>query len=196
MERVASVHEDRAGRYILTLTQDEKRKYTVPPCEYHDLGSPRAGDMLPPEDVERIALADEQVRAEATALRILGAGDNSAYALRRKLAEHGFGKAARDAVTEGLIARGLLNEERQLRQAIRAYAEGKYWGPRKILPALAAKGYPTALARAILDEMTEGGEVDFRATARALLRRRLPEGASAEEKRALLLRFGYSPKRS
>ena len=61
----------------------------------------------------------------------------------------------------------------------------------KILPILIGKGYDSDDARRIMRELSDSGEIDFRANAKRLLEKRLPGCDDRDEIKKLLYRNGY-----
>ena len=60
----------------------------------------------------------------------------------------------------------------------------------KIIPGLVAKGYSSSDVRGVMTSLVESGEIDFKANAKALLNKKLPD-AEGEERKKFLYKHGY-----
>ena len=107
-----------------------------------------------------------------------------------KLQKAGFGRELCDRVVSEMVSLGYIDEKRQLERLITVEANGKLRGPLRIIPALGNKGYSSSDIRAVMHELTESGEVDFRRNAKILLDKKLPV-ADPEEKKKFLYKNGY-----
>ncbi len=133
----------------------------------------------------------DRFAARDAALRILSFADNNRASLIRKLRLRGFAPSLCEEVADECIARGLISEEDQLHRQVLTLAGKKLWGRRKILASLRFKGYAGEDILRALAEAEAAGEIDFRENARLLVEKKLDSEASADEKKALLYRYGY-----
>ena len=176
----------------LGITEGEEcSAYTVTERAYADAGKPRRGDEIDGETLELIKGYDGYIRAKRKALSLLAYADNSERALVMKLCRAGFSREISAEVGREMVSLGYINEERQLERLILAEANVKLIGPEKILPRLCSKGYSVSEARRAMSRLVESGEIDFKANARELVRRRLGDGCDPESRRALLYKNGY-----
>jgi len=109
------------------------------------------------EEVEALTFAAELIPAREKAYQYLGYGDLSRKRLYEKLTRFGIRAEVAEATCDQMEERGFVDDSKlALRLAVR-FAEGKYWGPRRILPELLQRGIPMEEAREAVDAL----EVDF-----------------------------------
>lgn len=126
-------------------------------------------------------------------MRSLGAGTESRARLLQKLKVRGVAPDVAREAAEELARRGFLDE---IAGAVREAERGlsKYWGDRRILADLRAKGYPEVAREAAKKRLA--GE-DPEARLRALLQRRHIRAPQDEKEAAKLfaslIRYGYEP---
>ena len=173
------------------IEEGESRRYTVSGEVYASVGSPAARTELSEREMSVIKYADELYRAEKKALSILSFADSSARTLKMKLQRAGFGREIAEEITEKMLALGYINESRQLERLVLTEANDRLRGPLKLIPHLVSKGYPAADVRRAVSTLVDEGEVDFAENAKRLLKKKLPDGATAEERKKLLYRNGY-----
>lgn len=152
---------------------------------------PPVGEISP-EDYDFFCREAEFCEAVGIGMRSLGAGLESRARLLQKLRVRGVAPEVARAAAEELARRGFLDEiGGAVREAERGMA--KYWGDRRILADIRAKGYPPAACRAAQKHLA--GE-DRVARLAALLRRRHiarpREEREAAKLFAALSRYGYS----
>ena len=191
MLTVRSVGKSKTAPVLLTAETPEGEvvRYGITEGDYLALGRPAVGDVLEGETEERLLAMHETHGALLAAVRILSFADNNAEGLRRKLIARGYSSGAAEYAVSEVIRRGYLREGDILERAILAAAK-KLWGPRRIVEALAAKGYRRAEIQSTLSRLREEGEIDFEASRRRLLEGRLRD-EPPEKKRAFLYRYGY-----
>ena len=134
--------------------------------------------------------SDEYCRATKKALNILSYADNNRRNLSAKLSRGGFSREVCQRVVSDMVSHGYIDERRQLERIILVEANTKLRGPMKIIPTLVAKGYSSSDVRGVMTSLVESGEIDFKANAKALLNKKLPDG-DAEERRQFLYKNGY-----
>ena len=178
------------GLLSLAIGGEESANYTVNSKVYLEIGSPSVGDALTDEQIYLIREFDEYFRAKKKALSILAYADNNRRNLALKLSKAGFSRELCDRVVSEMVSLGYIDERRQLERLITVEANGKLRGPLRIIPALANKGYSSSDIRAVMHELTESGEVDFRRNAKILLDKKLPV-ADPEEKKKFRYKNGY-----
>lgn len=178
------------GLLSLAIGGEESANYTVNASVYAEIGSPSVGDLLTDGQIYLIREYDEYFRAKKKALAILAYADNNRRNLAMKLQKAGFGRELCDRVVSEMVSLGYIDEKRQLERLITVEANGKLRGPLRIIPALGNKGYSSSDIRAVMHELTESGEVDFKKNAKRLLEKKLPT-ADTEEKKKFLYKNGY-----
>ena len=172
------------------MAGNEKRKYTVNEGTYRNIGCPLSGEEIDEDMMLTVSEEDGRRRALEKALKILAYADNNEKTLYMKLIRQSFSPAEASFATEECVRLGYINEERQIENAVRS-AYSRLEGPYKITVRLARRGYQPKAVRAVIDAMVESGEIDFKAQRARLMREKLPDGASTEETKKLLHRYGY-----
>lgn len=109
------------------------------------------------EEVEALTLAAELIPAREKAYQYLGYGDLSRKRLYEKLTRFGIRAEVAEAACEQMEERGFVDDAKLALRLAARFAEGKYWGPRRILPELLQRGIPMEEAREAVDAL----EVDF-----------------------------------
>lgn len=170
--------------------EGKKLEYTVSESEYRELGSLLSGDEV--SDVSFLEDCDMRYRAKVHALRILSCGDNSVKTLKRKLMAKSISSDAADEVCREMVGLGYINESRQLEKLIENEVNVKLSGRRKLIPKLVSKGYKKEKVECVLEKLISHGIVDFDKSSRKLIDKKFPEGASEDDIRALLYKYGYS----
>ena len=173
------------------IEEGESRHYTISYETYASIGSPEARTEIGEQEMAAIRYADELYRAEKKALSLLAFADNNVRALRQKLIRAGFSRDVSEQICTKMISIGYINESRQLERIILSEANGKLRGPLKIMPYVVSKGYSSTEARRIIQELCDGGEIDFDKNAELLLAKKLPDDATDEDRKKLLYRNGY-----
>ena len=171
--------------------EGESANYTVNAATYVEIGSPSVGEELDCSQMSAIRYTDQLIRCKKKALNILAYADNNRRNLAAKLVRAGFSREIVDTVCGEMIERGYVNEKRQLERIILDEANRKLRGPLKIIPHLVSKGYSSSEVREVLSELVESGEIDFKSNARALLVKKMPDGADEEEVKKILYKNGY-----
>ena len=173
------------------IEEGESRRYTVSGEVYTSVGSPTARSELSERELSVIRYADELYRAEKKALSLLSFADSSARTLKMKLQRAGFGREIAEEITEKMLSLGYINESRQLERLVLTEANERLRGPLKLIPHLVSKGYPAADVRRAVAALVDEGEVDFAQNSKRLIEKKLPDGATDEERKKLLYRNGY-----
>ena len=178
------------GYLRIGLSDDaEKYEYTVSKAQYEELGSPsRDEDFF---ELERIKEYDMKYRATIHALRILSYGDNNIRTLRDKLISRSVSHAIAEEVCEEMVGLGYVDEIRQLERLIENEVVVKLSGRRKLYAKLIRKGYLKKDIDRVLEDLISREIVDFKKSGRRLIEKKLSEGATEEEKNALLYKYGY-----
>lgn len=177
---------------LLGISEEgERSRYTVGEAFYHSIGSPGARSVLNEETLAAIMAEDERIRAAKKALSILAYADNNERTLTDKLRRAGFSREVAADTARQMVGLGYIDEERQLRRMLLREANINLLGFSRILPKLVAKGYAAAEVRRITSELVAEGEISFKDNAKRLIEKKLPEGATSEEKKSLLYKNGY-----
>lgn len=190
--KVLSVGKSHTAPILLTAVHDgeEPIGYRLSEGEYRAIGAPAVGDLLTEEIATAIRAYDAHHRARSAAARILAFSENNRAMLIRKLRSRGFDAALAKRVAEEMVERGYIREGDQLERTVLAAAK-KLWGARRIADALAAKGFDRNEVISCIDRLVVTGEIDFAASRRALIEKKLPCDATYAERRALLYRYGH-----
>lgn len=183
--------KDKSLLLLGIVGEEESADYTVTESLYIEIGSPAVGDVIDGDSLSNIKYADALYRARKKALSILAYADNNKHNLRIKLHRAGFSSEICDTVCREMVDRGYINEVRQLERLVTVEANQKLRGPLKIIPALVAKGYSQADVRSVIKQLTDSGEIDFRANARRLVEKKQIDESDVEEKKKLLYKNGY-----
>ena len=188
---VISVKASRDGKTVKLEVKvgSEKRILTVSEGTYREIGCPLSGDLIDADTLLAIEAESRRRGAMEKASRVLAYADNNKKSLYRKLLQAGYSKEESLCAVEECVARGFIDEERQLLRLIEKLANADGQGPYKILARLAAKGYAPRDISAAMTQLTNTGAVDFSRNARLLLERLQPEGAA--EKQKILYKYGY-----
>lgn len=144
------------------------------------------------EAMDALTLAAQLIPAKEKAFEYLGYGDLSRKKLYEKLTRFGIEPAPAQAACDYMEERGFINDEALARKAARRFAEGKHWGPRRILPELIQRGIPAELAKAAVEEL----DFDYTASARWYLETKYQRSdlKDPKERRRVyqgLLRYGF-----
>jgi len=168
---------------------DEKYEYTLSKAQYEDIGSPVQDEEI--SDIEALKGYDIKYRATLYALRILSYGDNNIRALRKKLALRNVPSSVADEVCEEMTSLGYVDEIRQLERLIENEVSVKLSGRKKLYARLISKGYQKKDIDRVLDDLISHGIVDFENSKKKLIEKKFHTGASEEEIKALLYKYGY-----
>ncbi len=194
--RVSLPHEDGSITLRITPLDEEGEplppvRYTLSGAKYRALSAPAAGTHLSPEAFSLLEEAAAEEAATRRAVRLLSFGDQSPRALTRKLRERGIEREAAEGAVARMIARGYIREDEQAYRLAVTAANRKQWGSRRILAYLVNKGYSPDTVRAAIRRAEDEGEIDFAAIRETLLSEKLPENATADDRRKLLYKHGF-----
>ena len=183
--------ENNASVVTIWVTSDaERKKYTVSEGTYREIGCPLSGDTLDEDRLALLSAADGMRRALAKALSLLSYADNGEAAIFRKLRRAGFSDAEATFAKEECVRLGYINEERQIECAILS-SFSRLEGPYKIMRRLIGRGYAAKKVLNIIHALEDSGKINYKSAKQALLRDKLPDGSTDDEKRKLLQRYGY-----
>lgn len=175
---------------ITALTDEKKQKYVISEGTYREIGCPLSGEEIDGEFFLILSTEDEKRRALAKSLNVLSYADNNKRALTGKLLRAGFSREAIEYAVSECVMRGYIDEARQAERLImKHYAE--LLGPHKIKAKLQARKFSPALISKALRALEEQGEIDFKENRARLIREKLGEEASYDEKMKLLYKYGY-----
>ena len=193
MAKISYIRTSKDGTLLLLgiVGEGESARYTISDAVYSSIGRPAPHTLLGERELSVIKYADELYRAEKKALSLLSYADNNERTLKDKLVRAGFSHRVSSNVAKEMVGLGYIDEERQLRRLIIREANVNLSGFSKLLPKLAAKGYSVEQIRSVTSSLVKEGEIDFKANAKKLVEKRLPEGATYEEKKTLLYKNGY-----
>jgi SOS response regulatory protein OraA/RecX len=166
-------------------------RYKLSRALYAEMGSPAKGAELSDDAIELIRQYDEEYRAKKKALSLLSYSDKNEAGLKIRLAQAGFSRDVAERTAEEMVNLGYIDEGRQLERIILNEANVKLRGPMKILPYLIGKGYSSDDVKRVMRELSDRGEIDFKANAKKLAEKRLSGCRDSEEIKKLLYRNGY-----
>lgn len=175
---------------ITALTDEKKQRYVISEGTYREIGCPLSGEEIDGERFSILSSEDEKRRALAKSLNVLSYADNNKRALTGKLMRAGFSRDAIEYAVTECVMRGYIDEQRQSeRLVMKHYAE--LLGPYKIKAKLTARLYSPALISKTIHALEERGEIDFKENRARLVREKLGEDASYDDKMKLLYKYGY-----
>lgn len=178
------------GRVLIGIDNDgDSAAYSVTKSTYIAIGSPVRYTVIDERDFYSIAAEDERYRAMKKAVSSIAVSDKSAHTLKSKLLMAGFSHEATDEAIGECIARGYIDEERQLIRLVEREANGSLRGRYYIKRKLAAKGYRLSDIDKVINNLVGSQTVDFKKNFESLAEKK---GASDDEsRRALAYKFGY-----
>ncbi len=173
------------------VEEGEKLAYTVSERLYSEFSGFAVGEEIDEYTLERIKSEDEYYSAKKKALSLLSYSDNNERALVRKLCLKGIGKSTAEEVAREMVNLGYINEERQLERIILNEVNRKLYGPKKIISSLMSKGYSPGKVKEVMTALIKSREIDFDKAADTLVEKKLGGEYTAEQRAALLYRYGY-----
>jgi len=188
--QTVKVHE-KTRRMLLTLTEEDGavRTLFVTHDAYVRAGSPARGESIGEDTLRELCREDARVRAFRHALYLLSFADNSRAQLLRKLRSKGYSSEAAAFAVDEAVRLGYVRESEQLARYVRVLANERLYGRRRIVAALASKGYRTADITATVDALCESGCIDFQENFARLCEKK---GDGSDESRAKLrYTYGY-----
>jgi SOS response regulatory protein OraA/RecX len=109
----------------------------------------------------------------------------------RIVVRHGFSRDIASSTVEECVRLGYINEDAQLERFILRYYE-QLLGPKKIIAKLASRSYSAAQISKAIRSLEAQEKIDFAQSKKRLIREKLDEGASYEERLKLLYKYGYT----
>ena len=191
MAEIAYVKEGSAkGRVTIGIDDDgDVRDYSVTIATYSAIGSPGRYSSISERDIDAIIAEDERYRAMKRAVSILAASDKSVYNVRLRLRQLGFSSESVESAVNECLARGYIDEARQLRRMVEKEANeslrGRYYIKRKLM----GRGYRLADIDRAISALIDDGELDFKANFECLVEKKGAQGE--EERRKLAYKYGY-----
>ncbi len=135
----------------LTLELDgEKNTYTVGVDFYIECGILKG--EISEELFDEIVEESRLYGAKRSAIRMLTSAQCSKKRLMQKLMARGFNYECAKNATDFAAQKGYIDEGWQIENYLKTLVEKKYFGRRKVIPALLAKGYNAGEINRILDE--------------------------------------------
>lgn len=132
--------------------------------------------------------ADEALKR---ALRFLDYSDMSEKKMRSKLTHAGFSEQVAAETAERLREMGYLNDLRYAERYAENVANGRLYGPRRIIEELYARGIDRETAQAAVDALDVDFAESVKKLARGRLRRDLSDPAEVKKLIAALMRCGH-----
>lgn len=132
-------------------------------------------------------------RALARMRSILSYSGQSRHNLISRLRQFGFADEICEETADYAVEHGLVREEAQAEHAAETYLRRKYWGRRRIMAELSARGYPEEVIREAVDAIPEE---EFRRALHQIIEKKygMPPSDPGERQKMVLslLRLGYS----
>lgn len=190
--KVIYIRNSRSRGYLRIGISDGENKfeYTVSESEYRELGSLLSGDEV--TDTEQLRLCDMRYKGRLYALRILSYGDNNRSTLKRKLVSKSIPHSIAEEICTEMVGLGYINEVRQLERLVENEINQKLSGKRKVFRKLLFSGYKKQEIERVLDSLISRRVVDFEKSKKKLIIKKYPQGASEEQIRSLLYKYGYT----
>lgn len=154
----------------------------------------RIGEQISDGDFSYLERESEAFSAYLRGIDLLNFGDATVSSMTRKLRTKGFSQDAAKRASKMLSERGLIDEMRYARRAVRYYLEKKNYGRSRIVNEMYAKGFSRETVNEVLDGIDDD---DFVCACRAMIERKyrgeLPSEPN-ERRRAIaaLFRYGFS----
>jgi regulatory protein len=155
------------------------------------VGDLEPGGELAPEAAKRLEVLAQSYALRSRALRILGAGAQTAAGLRRKLLARGAAPSAVQAVLEQLAREGLLDDRAFARGWVQSRLERHPEGEGLLIAGLLRRGVSRELAREVVAELLDP-QAERQSAARLLEKLGRRAGVSRERLEATLRGRGFS----
>lgn len=193
---IKSVSESPAGISVSirigTAEANETVEYLIS-REFWHWGRLQSGGAITEEDYLRMERSAALSRAIARMKGILSYSGVSRRTLIHKLKGYDFSEEICEYAADYAVEHGMVKEDVQVEHAIDTYLRRKYWGRRRIVAELSAKGYPREVIENALAEIPEE---EFMHALHVILVKKYGEiPADSQEKQKMilsLLRMGYS----
>ena len=193
---IKSVSESPAGISVSirigTAEANETVEYLIS-REFWYWGRLQSGGAITEEDYLRMERSAALSRAIARMKGILSYSGVSRRTLIHKLKGYDFSEEICEYAADYAVEHGMVKEDVQVEHAIDTYLRRKYWGRRRIVAELSAKGYPREVIENALAEIPE--EEFMHALHDILVKKYGEIPADPQEKQKMilsLLRMGYS----
>ena len=177
---------------IGTAEANETVEYLIS-REFWHWGRLQSGGAITEEDYLRMERSAALSRAIARMKGILSYSGVSRRTLIHKLKGYDFSEEICEYAADYAVEHGMVKEDVQVEHAIDTYLRRKYWGRRRIVAELSAKGYPREVIENALAEIPEE---EFMHALHVILVKKYGEiPADPQEKQKMilsLLRMGYS----
>ena len=193
---IKSVSESPAGISVSirigTADKNETVEYLIS-REFWHWGRLQSGAAITEEEYLGMDRSATLSRAIARMKGILSYSGVSRRTLIHKLKGYDFSEEICEYAADYAVEHGMVRENLQVEHAIDTYLRRKYWGRRRIVAELSAKGYPREVIENALAEIPEE---EFMHALHVILVRKYGEiPADPQEKQKMilsLLRMGYS----
>ena len=151
--RLLDVREE-SGSVFLALDDGDTLELAT---ESVPAGLPDVGEMIPPDLLDQLRLADERKKVARLIFAILDRRLHPVARIRDKALEKGYSPDAVDAVLEQMASRGLYSDHRYAEAFCRDCLAGRPVGRRYLVSKLRGKRVPAAIAAEVANEILDAG---------------------------------------
>ena len=178
------------GRVTIGIENDgETKDYSVTIATYTAIGAPCKYSGISERDLDAVMAEDERYRAMKRAVSLLAASDKSVYNVSSRLRQLGYSAESVESAVQECLARGYIDEQRQLRRLVEKEANEALRGRYYIKKKLMSRGYRSADIDRAIGALEDDGELSFNDNFERLVYK---NGADDEEsRRKLAYKFGY-----
>ena len=191
MAEIIYIEEGSAkGRITIGVDNDgDTKAYSVTLATYSTIGAPGRYSDVSDRDLDTIVAEDERYRAMKRAVSLLAASDKSVYNVSSRLRQLGYSAESVESAVQECLARGYIDEQRQLRRLVEKEANEALRGRYYIKKKLMSRGYRSADIDRAISALEDDGELSFKDNFERLVDK---NGADDEEaRRKLAYKFGY-----
>ena len=191
MAEIVYIEEGSAkGRITIGVDNDgDTKAYSVTLATYSTIGAPGRYSNISDRDLDAIIAEDERYRAMKRAVSLLAASDKSVYNVSSRLRQLGFSSESVESAVQECLARGYIDEDRQLRRMVEREANEALRGRYYIKKKLMSRGYRSADIDRVIRALEDDGELNFKSNFERLIEK---NGAHDEDsRRKLAYKYGY-----
>lgn len=144
-------HDGSEGiKIIFESDSGEKSNTVISADDFLSLGIVKG--LISEGEYEDIVKAGKYYAARRSAIRMISFGQCSKDRLYQKLRLKGFTHECAKNASDFVFEKGYIDEGLQIENYLKTLVEKKFFGRRKVIPALLAKGYKSGDINRVLDE--------------------------------------------